>query len=84
VTARDIVEFVSRDWASPRRAKDDYWAARIARLGAAEGLRIADELRRQAIAQNPSWPSSDDREQDLLAHARLTERLRRVTPLRRG
>jgi hypothetical protein len=34
---RGIRGFVTRDWASARRAKDEYWAARIAELGAAEG-----------------------------------------------
>ena len=84
VTRRDILEYVSRDWASVRRAKDEYWAERIARLGAMEGLRIADELRRQVLAQNPGWPSPEDREQDLAAHARLTESLRRVSLPGRG
>jgi hypothetical protein len=83
VISRGIREYVSRDWAGARRAKDAYWADRIARLGAAEGLRIAEELRLQAIARDPSWPSGEERDEDLRAHVRLSERLRRARPARR-
>jgi hypothetical protein len=50
-----IREFVGRDWTAVRESTDAYWAARIER-GPAEGLRIADELRRQMLLQNPEWP----------------------------
>jgi hypothetical protein len=83
VVTRGIREFVARDWAAVRAAKDRYWADRIARLGAIEGLRIADELRRQALLQNPDWPSVADRRQDLAAHVALAERLRRARSTRR-
>jgi hypothetical protein len=53
VITREIQGYVSRDWAAARSAKDEFWAARIARLGPIEGLRIADELRRQVVRQNP-------------------------------
>ena len=75
---RDIQEYVSRDWGAVRLRKDRYWAERIRRLGAAEGLRIGDELRKQAKALNPGWPSREEREADWEAHARLSELLRRV------
>jgi hypothetical protein len=42
VITRGIREFVGREWRVVRQAKDEYWAARIARLGAFEGLRPAD------------------------------------------
>jgi hypothetical protein len=78
VITRDIRDFVSRDWELVRRAKDEYWGERIARLGAAEGFRIADELRRQALMVDPAWPHPDDRAADLRAHARLSALLRRA------
>jgi hypothetical protein len=78
-----IREFMCRDWAAARRAKDAYWGERIARLGPAEGFRIAEELRRQARAGDGHWPSADDRRQDLLGHARLAELLLRARPARR-
>jgi hypothetical protein len=79
VITRDIRAYVSRDWDAARIAKDQYWAARIRRLGPGEGLRIADELRRQVLAQQPDWPSAAERSEDLAAHARLAERLRRAS-----
>lgn len=79
-----IAEFVGRDWSAVRAAKDEYWAARIRRLGAAEGLRIADELRRQMLAIDPQWPSEAERRRDLANHRRVTELLRRADRARGG
>jgi hypothetical protein len=84
VITRDIREFVARDWAAARDAKDDYWGARIATLGPAEGLRIAGELRAQVIAMQPDWPTPEDREADLASHARLSQLFRRADAARRG
>jgi len=78
VITRDIRGYVSRDWGAAREAKDAFWAERVARLGPLEGLRIAEELRRQVIRQDPAWPSAEERHDDLLAHARLSELLRRA------
>ena len=83
VITRGIRELVGRDWAAVRRVKDSYWAERIARLGAAEGFRIADELRRQARLQHPGWPTAAERREDLAAHARLVERFQRARSARR-
>jgi hypothetical protein len=84
VVTRGIRAFVDRDWRGLRDSKDDYWAERITRLGPAEGLRIAGELRAQVIAMHPDWPADDDREADLAGHARLSELLRRADAARRG
>jgi hypothetical protein len=81
--ARAIREFVSRDWGAARQAKDAYWGERVARLGPLEGLRIAEELRRQALLQHPGWPNAADRREDLNAHVRLAELLHRAGPTRR-
>ena len=80
---RGIREFVSRDWGAVREAKDAYWGERIARLGSLEGLRIAEELRRQALLQDPAWPRPADRRQDLLSHVRMAELLHRAGSARR-
>ena len=76
--AEGIRDYVSRDWRSARDAKDAFWAERIARVGPIEGFRIADELRRQLLAQHPDWPSDDERCEDLAAHVRLAELFRRA------
>jgi hypothetical protein len=80
---RGIREFVSRDWRLVRRAKDRYWADRIQQLGAVEGLRVADELRRQALALDPLWPHPEGRQADLSAHVRLAQLFSRVSSPRR-
>ncbi len=84
VITRAIREFVSRDWEAARENKDRYWGQRIARLGPLEGLRIADELRRQALQRNPGWPDAAVLHADLMAHVRLAELFRRAGPTRRG
>jgi hypothetical protein len=71
VITKGLADFVARDWDAVRRAKDQYWAQRIAHLGPAEGFRIAEELRLQALMHNPSWPTSEQRREDLAAHVRL-------------
>ena len=83
MVTRGIRHFVERDWAAVRANKDAYWRDRIARLGAAEGLRIADELRRQVLALNPDWPDAARRQEDLASHIHVAEQLRRVGSARR-
>jgi hypothetical protein len=79
-----IREYMARDWAGWRARKDRYWADRIARLGAIEGFRIAEELRQQALMQVPGWPDAEQRQQDLQAHQRLADLLRRAGSSRRN
>jgi hypothetical protein len=84
VITRGIRDYVSRDWQAVRESKDDYWGRRISRMGAAEGLRVADELRRQALLMNDGWPSAADRAADLASHARVAELMRRADSARRS
>ncbi len=74
--AKDIRGFLQRDWARVAEAKAAYWAERKRRLGAAEGLRVSDDLRRQVIAARPSWPSELERAADVEAHAKLSRRMK--------
>jgi hypothetical protein len=83
MVTRGIREFASREWSIAREAKDAYWGERVARLGPLEGLRIAEELRRQALLQDPAWPGHAERREDLLSHARLAELLCRAGRARR-
>jgi len=71
VLTRGIRAYVSRDWEAARHSKDDYWGERVARLGPGEGVRVADDLRRQARVLDPAWPRPDDRQQDLISHVRV-------------
>ena len=81
---RGIRAFMTRDWQRARDAKDAYWAERIQRLGPLEALRIADELRRQALLQHPDWPDAASRRDDLRHHVRMTELFARVDAARRA
>jgi len=79
VITRGIREYVGRDWQLARDNKDTYWAERIARLGAVEALRMADELRCQMLSRDPAWPDAAQRDDDLSSHVRLAERFRRAS-----
>ena len=84
VITRGIREFVARDWAAVRASKDAYWADRIARLGPLEAFRVSEELRLQARLQTPSWPDEASRRDDLRAHVRFVQLLRRADSTRRA
>ena len=81
--ARGIREYVSRDWEAVRENKDAYWGERILRLGPSEGFRIAEELRRQVLSHDPTWPDAARLEEDLQSHLRVAQLLRRASPTRR-
>jgi len=83
VIARGIREFLDRDWAAVRASKDRYWGDRIARLGPLEGWRIAEELRQQALRQDPAWPGADRRREDVRFHVHLAQLLHRAGSTRR-
>jgi hypothetical protein len=83
VITRGIREFIDRDWDAVRESKDAYWSERISRLGPLEGLRVADELRRQMVLRAPAWPDATLRQMDLASHARLAQLFRRVGSARR-
>ena len=76
--------FMARDWQRARDAKGAYWAERVGRLGPLEALRIADELRRQALLQHPEWPDVASRREDLRHHVRMIELFARVDAARRA
>ena len=84
IVTRGIREFAARDWQAARDAKDTYWAERIRRLGPSEALRIADELRRQALLQRPAGQDAASRRDDLRHHVRMTELFARVDAARRA
>jgi hypothetical protein len=80
---RGIREFVARDWEAARESKEIYWGERIERLGAAEGFRVADELRQQMLQRDPAWPDAETRQVDLRVHISMVERFRRAGAARR-
>ena len=80
---RGIREYVSRDWEAARENKDAYWGERILRLGPGEGFRIAEELRRQVLSRDPTWPDAARLAEDLQSHLRVARLIRRASPIRR-
>jgi hypothetical protein len=70
--------FSRRNWEALARSKAEYWRKRKRARGGAEGIRVADDLRRQVLAIRPRWPSPAERAEDLQVHARVAEALRRV------
>ncbi|MCC6902540.1 MAG: hypothetical protein IT377_26450 [Polyangiaceae bacterium] len=65
--------------AASSRAKELYWREYKLRHGPLAGIRVADELRRQVIAQRPDWPTPAERADDHAAHLRALDALARVT-----
>jgi hypothetical protein len=74
---------MARDWDAARKNKENYWGERIGRLGALEGFRVAEDLRRQMLQSDPEWPGAEARQADLSFHATLAERFRRAGATRR-
>ena len=74
---------MARVWAAARRNKERYWGERIARLGALEGFRVAEDLRRQMLQRDSGWPDAETRAVDLAFHVTLAERYRRAGAARR-
>jgi hypothetical protein len=60
------------------RAKALYWRRYKLEHGPAAGIRIADDLRRQTLAQHPDWPGPEERAEDHLAHERILDVLART------
>lgn len=81
--SRDIQPDATQDVGELRLAKEREWAERIRQYGPAEGFRIADELRKQKLAEDPDWPSKAEREADLAHHVRMAELFRRIGRLDR-
>ncbi len=74
----DLVAFARRDWSRIAAAKDAYWADRKQRMAADDALRLGDALRQQVLTLRSDWPTDEQRLEDLAAHVRLMEMLRRV------
>lgn len=79
----DLRAFAREGWAAAARAKELYRRSFQKVYGPAEGIRIADELRKQVLAQRPDWPTEEERREDLAAHRRLLALFDRIEAGRR-
>jgi hypothetical protein len=73
--ADGLREYMARDWAAVRESKERYWSES---LSAADRIRLAESLRLSVLAATPSWPSEENRVNDLDAHVQLAGRIRRA------
>lgn len=80
VTRDELEAYLARDWSSLAEVKTKWWRD----TSPSEKLRLADELRKQVIAQNKDWPSEEDREEDLRTHERVSALLGQASRARRS
>jgi hypothetical protein len=75
--------FALRDRRVIQPSRDDHWQKSKLESGPAESVRVAEELRAHIRLIHPEWPTPADRRDDLEAHVRVSEALRRVSRRRR-
>jgi hypothetical protein len=66
------------DFAEAELAKELYWRDFKRKHGPAAGIRVAEELRRQVIAQRPEWPTARERAEDHASHQRVLDAFARA------
>ena len=74
----DVLSYLRRDRSLVDASRVAFWSQRARAYGPADGIRVADELRRECIALHPDWPSREDRAADLANHERVSALLRRA------
>jgi hypothetical protein len=77
----ELLAFVRRDRAAVEALRAAHWRERHRVAGPLAALELADQLRRYAISVHPGWPDQAERDDDLTAHRRVAEALRRVGTL---
>ena len=78
VRARDIAAFAHRDWKTVAACKEAQWLTERRRRGVRWCLEVAEGLRQQVLQRHPTWPTADERQDDLDTHVRVGTALRRV------
>jgi hypothetical protein len=76
--AEDIRAYLGRDWEAVAELKDRFWLEQRRLHGVAGAMQVANELRRAVLALRPTWPSEEEREEDIAVHVRVGEVLRRA------
>jgi hypothetical protein len=79
VASHPAAALLSKRWDLLAQYKDQRWRDRK-KLGLREALRVVGALRAQARFFQPSWPTQDDRDQDLETHLRVAAALARTAP----
>lgn len=76
-------ELLAKRWDLLAEYKDQSRRERK-RLGAQEALRVVDSLRAHVRLFNPTWPTPEDRDEDLQTHIRVSAALARTAPNEAG
>jgi hypothetical protein len=79
----DLIAYARRNRAAFAKLKRRYWAKRKAHMTPAQALAVGDALREHYKSTHPSWPTEEDRQEDLASHIRVSEMLRSVKVVRR-
>jgi hypothetical protein len=74
-----IRAYVARDWGLLRARKRAYWRARLDPGGLVEALAITEHLVPRYGTRPPSWPTEQEREEDLETHRRVAAALTRTS-----
>ena len=74
---KDLRAFAQRDWAAAQRGKQEYWADRYRREGAAPARRAATQLFEHARRLGTIGRASD-RAEDFAHHVVVRDRLDRI------
>ncbi len=75
---RDIRAFLDRGWKEKDALKRRHWAERHRAEGPAATLAASSALRDHIRTTRPSWPTEEDRAEDLSHHLAFIEKLDRA------
>lgn len=76
--SKDLRAFVRRDWALKEDLKRGYWAERYAVEGPEATLAASAAMWEHLRQLCPSWPTPEDRAEDLRHHLDFIDKLRRA------
>jgi hypothetical protein len=76
--SQQLVAFACRDRGPVEALRAVHWTAWKLAVPPLQAIELADGLRRHALSLKPHWPDEREREEDLAAHRRVAEALRRV------
>ena len=75
----DVLAYANRDWNALAEHKRRSWAEIKPEMTAADALEVAGMLGEVVSAVHPSWPTNQQRLDDLATHIRVSEMLRRAS-----
>jgi len=80
IDSASVRAYVDRDHDAARAGKRAYWRGLLERDGLRAAVAVTDQLRQWMKQTNPSWPTEQDREEDLETHRRVAQALALTAP----